>query len=154
MNRTFERIKLYTSWPGMKQEIDHIKHCDICQKNKITQKKTKLPLQITDSHEVVWQNLGMDIFGPVTQTSEGNKYVLTFQDELSMYTMAVPIQQQDAVTAARVFLEQIILKFGIPQVLLTDEVSKFITDLFANVCKLLRIKKIKTSPYHPRLMEN
>jgi len=22
MNRTFERIKLYTSWPGMKQEID------------------------------------------------------------------------------------------------------------------------------------
>ena len=28
---TFERIKLYTSWPGMKQEIeDYIKHCDIC----------------------------------------------------------------------------------------------------------------------------
>jgi hypothetical protein len=50
----------------MKQEIDHIKHCDICQKNKITQKKTKLPLQITDTNKVVWQNLGMDIFGHLT----------------------------------------------------------------------------------------
>jgi len=31
MNRTFDRIKLYTSWPGMKQEIeDYIRQCDIC----------------------------------------------------------------------------------------------------------------------------
>jgi hypothetical protein len=34
MNRTFERIKLYTSWPGMKHEIEnYVKHCEICQKN-------------------------------------------------------------------------------------------------------------------------
>ena len=105
MNRTFDRIKLYTSWPGMKQEIeDYIKHCDICQ-NKITQKKSKLPFQITDTPEVVWQNCSMDIVGPLTQTSEGNKYFLTFQDELSKYTMAVPMQQQAAMTVARVFVE-------------------------------------------------
>ena len=54
MNRTFDRIKLYTSWPGMKQEIEnYVKHCETCQKNKITQRKTKLPLQITDTPEVV-----------------------------------------------------------------------------------------------------
>ena len=42
-NRTFERIKLYSSWPSMEQEIeDYIKHSDICQ-NKITQHKNKLP---------------------------------------------------------------------------------------------------------------
>ena len=79
MNRTFDRIKLYTFWPGMKQEIeDYIKHCDICQKNKITQRKTKLPLQIKDTPEVVGQNCIMDIVGHLTQTSEGNKYSPTF----------------------------------------------------------------------------
>ena len=141
MNRTFERIKLYTSWPGMKQEIeDYIKYCDICQKNKITQRKTKLPLQITDTPEVVWQNCSMDIVGPLTQTSEGNKYLLTFQDELSKYTLAVPISQQDASTIARVFVDQIILKFGKPQTLLTDQGSNFLSELFANVYKLLRVK--------------
>ena len=39
--------------------------------------------------------------------------MLTFQDELSKYIMAVPIPQQDASTIARGFVEQIILKFGI-----------------------------------------
>lgn len=64
MNRTFERIKLYTSWPGMKQEIvNYVKHCDTCEKNKISQRKTKLLLQITDTPEVVWQNYSLDIVG-------------------------------------------------------------------------------------------
>jgi transposase InsO family protein len=64
--------------------------------------------------------------------------------------MAVPMQQQGAMTVASVFVEQIILKFGIPQVLLTDQGFNFLGDLFANVCKLLRIKRIKTSSYHPQ----
>ena len=64
--------------------------------------------------------------------------------------MAVPIQQQHAMTVARVFVEEIILKFGIPQVLLTDQGSNFLSDQFANVCKLLRMKRIKTSQKHPQ----
>lgn len=75
IHRTFERIKLYTSWPGMKQETEnYIKHCETCQKNKITERKTKLPLQITDMPEVVWQNCSLDTVGHLTQTSEDNKY--------------------------------------------------------------------------------
>ena len=72
---------------------------------------------INDTPEVVAQNCSMDIVGHLTQTSKGNKYILTFQDELSNYTMAVSIQQQDAITVARVFVEKIIWKFGILQVL-------------------------------------
>jgi hypothetical protein len=147
MNRTFERIKLYTSWPGMKQEIvNYVKHCETCQKNKISQRKTKLLLQITDTPEIVWQNCSLDIVGPLRQTSEDNKHLLTFQDELSKYTVAAPIPQQDAMTVAKVFVGEIVLKFGIPQMILTDQYSNFLSDLFANVCKLFRIKRIKTSP--------
>jgi len=53
-------------------------------------------------------------------------------------------------TVAGVFVEEIVLKFGIPQVILIDQGSNFLSDLFANVCKLLRIKRIKTSSYHPQ----
>jgi hypothetical protein len=49
-----------------------------------------------------------------------NKYLLTFQDEMSKYTVAVPIPQQDAMTLAKVFVGEIVLKFGIPHVILTD----------------------------------
>jgi len=140
MNRTLDRLKLYTSWPGMKQNIeDYIRKCNICQKNKITQRKTKLPLQITDTPEFVWQNCSMDIVGPLTSTCESNRYLLTFQYELSKYTLAIPISQQDASTVAKVFVEQIVFKFGILQTLLTDQGSNFLSELFANTCKL-RVK--------------
>ena len=56
----------------------------------------------------------MDIVGPLSQTSEDNIFLLTFQYDLSKYTMAVTIQQQDAMKVARAFVKQIILKFGIP----------------------------------------
>jgi hypothetical protein len=151
MNRTYERIKLFVSWPGMKQEIEeYVRRCEVCQKNKITQNKTKMPLQITTTPDVVWEKCSLDIVGPLTTTVDGNKYLLTFQDELSKFTLAVPIQQQDAGTVAKAFVGEVVLKFGIPQVLLTDQGSNFLSELFANMCKLLKIKRIKTTAYHPQ----
>jgi hypothetical protein len=76
--------------------------------------------------------------------------VLTFQDELSKFTLAVPIGQQDAMTIARAFVEEIILKFGIPQTVLTDHASNFMSEVFGNVCKILKITKIKCTAYHPQ----
>jgi IS30 family transposase len=79
----------------------------------------------------------------------GHKYILTFADELSKYTIAVLISQQDPETIAGVFVEEIVFKFGIPQVILTDQGSNFLSELFTNVCKLLKIKKLKFTAYHP-----
>jgi len=74
MNRNFESIKLLTSWPGMKQEIEnYVRHFETCQMNKLTQRKTKLPLQIANTLEVVWQNCSLYILGHLTQTLEYNK---------------------------------------------------------------------------------
>jgi len=53
-------------------------------------------------------------------------------------------------TIARAFVEEIILKFGIPQTILTDQGSNFMSEVFRNVCKLLKIKKIKCTAYHPQ----
>ena len=107
-----------------------------------------MPLQITTTPEVVWEKCCMDIVGPLTVTC--HKYILTFQDELSKYTIVVLILQQDAETIASVFVEETVLKFGIPQVILTDQGSNFLSKLFKNVCKLLKIKKLKTTAYHPQ----
>lgn len=89
-----------------------------------------MPLQITTTPQVVWEKCCMDIVGPLTVTSEGHKYILTFQDELSKYTITVPISQQDAETIAKAFVEEIILKFRIPQVILTDQGSNFLSASF------------------------
>jgi len=151
MNRTYDRMKLFTTWPGMKHELEeYIKQCEICQRNKITQNKTKLPMKITTTPGFVWDKCALDIVGPLNRTADGHKYVLTFQDELSKFTLAIPIIQQDAMTVARAFVEEIVLKFGIPQSILTDQGSNFMSEIFGNMCKILKIKKIKCTAYHPQ----
>jgi len=79
----------------------------------------------------------------------GNKYILTCQDDLSKFLVAIPIPQQDAETVAREFILNIILKFGAPAQILTDQGLNFLSDLFKITCKLLRIKNIQTAAFHP-----
>jgi hypothetical protein len=61
-------------------------------------------MKITTTPEVVWKKCALDIVGPLNQTLNGYRYVLTFQDELSKFTLAVPIRQQDAVIVAKAFV--------------------------------------------------
>jgi transposase InsO family protein len=85
----------------------------------------------------------MDIVGPLIATTEGHKYILTFQDELSKYNIQA-IRRDNSWS----FVEEIVLKFGIPQVIMTDQGSNFLSVLFTNVCELLEIKKLKSTAFH------
>jgi hypothetical protein len=62
----------------------------------------------------------------MTKTDSGNEYVLTFQDDLTKFLAAGPIPRQDAETVARKFVLDIVLKFGAPAQLLTDQGARFL----------------------------
>jgi hypothetical protein len=78
--------------------------------------------------------------GPLPVMLEGGKYILMFQDELSKYVVAVPIEKQDAETVARAFVEKIVLLYGTPQILQRDQGANFMSEVFRNTCNLLKIK--------------
>ena len=143
MNKTYAAIKENYHWPNMRAEIEeYVKRCPKCQLNKAPRPRSKAPMEITSTAKQPFERCALDIVGPLTESTSGNKYILTFQDDLSKYLAAVPIPQQDAETVARAFVLNIVLKFGAPAQLLTDQGSNFLSDLFKNVCRLLRIKKV------------
>jgi hypothetical protein len=150
MNKTYQAIRSKFHWPDMKREIEeYVKRCKICQTNKLLGPKTKAPMEITTTAEHPFEKCSLDIVGPLPETAKGNKYILTFQDDLSKLVNAIPIPQQDAETRAREFVLNIILKMGTPKQILTDQGANFLSDLFKNVCKLLRIKKLQTTAFTP-----
>lgn len=59
----------------------------------------------------------LPVLTAATLTVKGNKYILTFQDDLSKYVLGVPIHQQDKETLVREFVLHIILKHGTPCVI-------------------------------------
>ena len=80
---------------------------------------------------------------------EGNKYILTFQDDLSKYVVAAPIGQQDAETVARAFVEKVVFTYGTPQTLQTNQCANFVSEVFRNTCKILKFNKIQFTSFHP-----
>ena len=78
----------------------------------------------------------------------GHKYILTCQDNLSKYLMAIPMLTQTA-EVTLTFMKHIVLLYGIPQSIVTDQGSQFMSDVFKRLCKLLKLNKLNTTAYHP-----
>ena len=55
-----------------------------------------------------------------------------------------------ACTVAKVLMENVLCRFGIPQVIHSDQGRQFESNLFQEMCKLLGIHKTRTTPYHPQ----
>ena len=85
---------------------------------------------------------------PLTQ--RGNKYVVVFMDYFTKWVEAYAVPDQQAQTVARLLVENIVCRHGVPQELLSDRGSNFLSDLMLEVCSLLGIKKLNTSGYHPQ----
>jgi transposase InsO family protein len=87
----------------------------------------------------------MDIKGPYCLTSRKNRYVLTFIDHLTKFVESFPIPDFSAETCARVYATQIVARHGIGSTLITDRGRAFTSALVQETCKILKIRKVKTS---------
>ena len=150
IEKTLKKVKLKYTWQNMRKDIkEYIKKCKSCQINKLTRKKTKLDMQITTTSTTPFEKIFLDIVGPLPLSINGNKYLLTLQDDLSKYSLAIPMQTMDAETVSKNFVLHFISRFGMPNTLLTDQGTNFQSEFFKNLCKLLKIKKINSTIYHP-----
>jgi transposase InsO family protein len=107
------------------------------------------PLEITDTKSSSWDKIYLDVVGPLNKTENNMKYVLTCKDNLSKYFIAIPLQNQTTEEISKAFVKHIILIYGIPTEVLTNQGSNFMSEIFKRVCKLLKIEKIHTTAYHP-----
>uniref|UniRef100_A0ABM1XJY4 RNA-directed DNA polymerase n=1 Tax=Aedes albopictus TaxID=7160 RepID=A0ABM1XJY4_AEDAL len=147
--RMLKRLRPLFIWENMKRDIqNYVRQCDSCQKNKIWP-ANRIPMKITTTSEEPFQKIYMDIVVlPVSE--ENNRYGLVIQDDLTRFLTVVPMKNQESYTVAKAFVENFICRFGTPLELVTDNGSNFVSSLMKNVCKILKIKKITTSAYHPQ----
>lgn len=148
--RTYKRIKENYKWPNMKGDIKYfLKLCQSCQRNKHENKAARAPMEITTTSERPFQRLALDVVGPLDLTENGNKFIITMQDDLTKYSYAVPVPNHEAKTIANELVKFITI-FGIPESILSDQGTDFTSNTIKEVNKLFKIKHILSSPYHPQ----
>lgn len=83
--------------------------------------------------------------GPLTRTSKGNQVLLIICDKFKKLMQAIALRPIDALTIPVAFMENWVLRYGVPKAVLSDNGSKFASKFFQVGRKILGIDIYFTS---------
>ena len=146
--RTLARLADRFYWSGMADDVrDWLSQCVACIKRKSPVGRHHPLGNIPTGHR--WDRIAMDILDVCDPTPEGFRYILVIADYFSKWTEAFPMKNKCADTVADILVENIILRFGMPLVIHSDQGREFENGLMKSLCALLGCTKTRTAPYHP-----
>ena len=150
IRKTRDKVISNFYWPGVEGDVARFcRSCEICQKTVHKGTVPRAPLQNIPLVDIPFKRVAIDIVGPIRPASEeGHQYILTLVDYATRYPEAVPLKRIDTETVAEA-LVNIYSRLGVPDEVLTDQGTQFISDCMKEVCRLLGISQSATTPYHP-----
>lgn len=148
--KTIKKLLQRYWWPNIRKDTIHwIKSCKICAKLKKPNQMTFGELQSIPVGDP-WDLIGMDILGPLPESKNKKKYILVVCDYLTKWTEAFALPNQKSETIAKILIEEIFCRHGVPNKIMTDRGNAFLSDLMKEIWKIFEVKKINTSAYHPQ----
>ena len=121
--------------------------CDECQKTVKNGNVNKVPLESMPLIDTPFKRVAVDIVGPIAPLSEtGHQYILV--DYATRYPEAVPLKKINTKAVAEALLD-IYSRVDIPEEVLTDQGTQFMSKCMQEVSRLLSIKSLTSRPYHP-----
>ena len=150
ITKTTDKILTQFYWPGLGEDVRHYcRSCDICQRTIQKGKITKVPLGKMPIIDVPFQRIAMDLVGPISPVSDrGKRYILTIVDYATRYPEAVALSTIDTETVSEALLD-IYSRVGVPKEVLTDMGTQFTSEVMKEVGRLLSLKQMTSTPYHP-----
>ena len=122
--------------------------CIVCQLNKPYPNQKQIAQKQDFKGQSLYFNhrISFDTKGPISPSSEGNSYIMVIVDAFTHYVALNPVPHCNAYYAYTTLYEHWIAKFGLPEILVTDNGTEFINNEIITLCHLYNIKhKPRTS---------
>lgn len=148
IDRTLDLVRTRFYWPRMATQVEQkVKTCDRCLRRKGPPEKAARLVNITTTRPL--ELVCMD-FLSLEPDSSNTRDILVITDHFTKFALALPTSNQKSRTVARCLWDQFIVHYGIPERLHSDQGPDFEAKLIKDLCEISGIKKIRTTPYHPR----
>ena len=151
VERLFLSMYSVMYWKSMYIDTkDFCKTCDTCHKSKRNfahRTRPLNPLPIAKGPFKVWNIDHKDL---CRKTNNGSVAILCCIDAFSGWPVLAPVKNMDAETTAKVFFKEVISKFGIPEMVISDRGASFCSKFFSTLMTLLKVKHRISAARAPR----
>jgi hypothetical protein len=92
---------------------------------------------------------GLDFIGHIHPPClKGHHFILVSKDYLTKWTEAIPLKNMTHKEVIEFITKHIIHRFGIPQILMTDQGTSFVSGQVREFIESYKIKLLNSSPYY------
>ncbi|CAI5656751.1 unnamed protein product [Oreochromis niloticus] len=147
-DRTIDLVRARFYWPKMQVSVEKmISTCERCVRRKCKPERAAPLMNIQTSRPL--ELVCIDYLS-IEPDQSNTKDVLVMTDHFTKFAVAVPTPNQRARTVAKALWENFIVHYGVPERLLSDQGPDFESKTISELCEIIGMKKIRTTPYHPR----
>ena len=113
--------------------------CIVCQLNKPYPNQKQIAQKQDFKGQSLYFNhrISLDTKGPISPSSERNSYIMVIVDAFTHYVALNPVPHCNAYYAYTTLYEHWIAKFGLPEILVTDNGTEFINKLNHHTMSLI-----------------
>ena len=126
----------------------YVAKCSVCIRAKSFESAKDQPLGSMKASEP-FHAVSIDLYSPGEALDSGEKYVLTIVDLFSRWVQFVSLSSKLPSEILTALCRTWFHFHDIPEYILSDRAKEFL-GVLSTVCKLLGVKHIKTTPYHPQ----
>ena len=142
MTKMKSLARMYVWWPVLDKDIEEsVRLCNECQLNQSN--PPAAPLNPWSWPSRLWARVHLDYAGPI----EGH-YLLVIIDAHSKWIEALPTKSTSSHVTIEL-LRSLFAQFGLPETIVSDNGSCFVSEEFQQFLKSNGIKQITSAPYHP-----
>lgn len=148
--KTIARVASKYYWPGMQHDIkSYVRRCQSCQSHKVPQQQPAGKMGTTHASHP-WEVVCIDIVGPITRSSQGNTVILVMQDKYTKWIEMKAMRTAKTETVIKILKESVLLRFGCPRVIISDNGSQFTSQAFGDCLREFGVEHQRTPPYSPQ----
>ena len=149
VNRTLSLVEERFHWVGWSADVKkYVSKCDNCTRSKSPSRKVVTPMESLVAYSPL-EVVALDYL-TVDKASNGLENILVVTDVFTKFSLAIPTRDQTAATTAKVLIDNWFTKYGVPLKIHTDQGANFQSKLMAEIYKLYRVNKSRTTPHMPR----
>ena len=147
--KTLYRLQRTYKWSGQWKSVQcTVRRCALCQVHG-DKRRFPPPSEMPVAH-YPGQVMALDLVGPLTPTKDGFRYLVTAIDHNTGWLDASPIKAKTQREVFRYIKNDLVPRYGAPEVLITDQGLEFKGRDLAQYLHFIGTEHRRSTPYHPQ----